>query len=126
MNPVVVIWILAIIISILIGRDVAKWALAKDTKLVEKKRAALVLAAELRKAGLVKIPLWLEDYALTNWQDAIVRIHDFAQLVVLAGNDAIIKELEGVYASVLAAKLATPEGRAYLKVQVAEAEKPAA
>lgn len=40
----------------------------------------------------------------------------------LLDSDAIIKELEQTYENVLARKLATPEGLAYIKAKIAEIE----
>ena len=44
----------------------------------------------------------------------------------LLDSDAIIKELEQTYENVLARKLATPEGLAYIKAKIAELEAPEA
>jgi hypothetical protein len=51
----------------------------------------------------------------------VEKIHDVCK-VVDAGSDAILKELEQTYENVLARKLATPEGLAYIKARIAEIE----
>ncbi len=125
MNPTVVIWILAVVCAILVGREVGKWLFAKNAKLMEKKRAAQVLAGKLRENGLRLLPALLEDFAVGDVQDMVERIHDVAK-VVEAGNEAIEKELAGVYERVLDAKLRQPEGLAFIKAKIATLEAPPA
>lgn len=121
MNPIVVIWILAVVVAVLVGREVGKWLFGENAKLMQKKRAAQVLAGKLRAAGLKWIPALLEDFAVGDVQDMVEKIHDLAKLVE-AGSDAIEKELETTYENVLAKKLASPEGLAYIKAKIAEIE----
>ena len=121
MNPTVVIWILAAVVAVLIGREVGKWLYGENTKLMAKKRAAQVLAAKLRDNGLKLLPALLEDFAVGDVQDMVEKIHDVAKLVE-SGSDAIEKELEQTYENVLARKLATPEGMALIKAKIAEIE----
>jgi hypothetical protein len=121
MNPTVVIWILAAVVAVLVGREVGKWLYGENTKLMAKKRAAQVLAAKLRDNGLKLLPSLLEDFAVGDVQDMVEKIHDVAKLVE-SGSDAIEKELEQTYENVLARKLATPEGMALIKAKIAEIE----
>jgi len=123
MNPIVVIWILAVVVAVLVGREVGKWLFGQNAKLQQKKRAAQVLAGKLRAAGLKWIPALLEDFAVGDVQDMVEKIHDLAKLVE-AGSDAIEKELETTYENVLARTLATPEGLALIKAKIAEIEGP--
>jgi len=51
----------------------------------------------------------------------VEKIHDVAKLID-SGSDAILRELEATYENVLAKKLATPEGLAYIKAKIAELE----
>jgi hypothetical protein len=67
------------------------------------------------------LPQLLEDFAVGDVQDMVEKIHDVCK-VVDAGSDAIVKELEQTYENVLAKKLATPEGLAYIKAKIAEIE----
>lgn len=121
MNPVAVIWILAVVVAILVGREVGKWMFGQNAKLMEKKRAAQVLASKLRENGLRLLPALLEDFAVGDVQDMVEKIHDVAKLVE-QGSDAIEKELEGVYERVLDAKLVKPEGLALIKAKIAVLE----
>ena len=121
MNPTVVIWILAAVVAVLVGREVGKRLFDVNAKLMAKKRAAQVLAAKLRDNGLKLLPSLLEDFAVGDVQDMVEKIHDVAKLVE-SGSDAIEKELEQTYENVLAKKLATPEGLAYIKARIAALE----
>jgi hypothetical protein len=79
------------------------------------------LAGILRDNGLRLLPALLEDFAVGDVQDMVEKIHDVCKIVD-AGSDAILKELEQTYENVLARKLATPEGLAYIKARIAEVE----
>jgi hypothetical protein len=121
MSPTLVIWILAVAVCVLVGRDLGKWLFGVDEKLLAKKRAAQKLAGVLRDNGLKLLPQLLEDFAVGDVHDLVEKVHDLAKLVD-AGSDAILKELEATYENVLAWKLATPEGLAYVKARIAEVE----
>ena len=111
MNPTVVIWILAAVVAVLVGREVGKWLFGENAKLMAKKRAAQVLAAKLRDNGLKLLPSLLEDFAVGDVQDMIEKIHDVAKLVE-SGSDAIEKELEQTYENVLDRR-SSPRPRAW-------------
>ena len=121
MNPILVIWILAILCAIFVGREIGRWLFGENTKLQTRKREAQVLAGKLRAAGLKWIPSLLEDFAVGDLQDMFEKIHDLSK-VAEAGSDAIEKELEGTYERVLDAKLQTPEGLAVVKAKIAVVE----
>ena len=121
MNPIVVIWILAAVACVLVGREIGKWLFGKNETLTAKKRSAQVLAIKLRAAGLKLLPSLLEDFAVGDVNDLLQKIHDTAKLVE-SGNDAIERELESTYESVLDKKLATPEGMALVKAKIAVIE----
>ncbi len=121
MTPTLVIWILAAAVAVLVGREVGKRLFDVNAKVMAKKRAAQVLAAKLRDNGLKLLPALLEDFAVGDVQDMVEKIHDVCK-VVDAGSDAIVKELEQTYENVLAKKLATPEGLAYIKARIVEIE----
>ena len=121
MNPTVVIWILAVVVAVLVGREVGKWLFGQNAELQKKKRAAQVLASKLRDNGLKLLPALLEDFAVGDVQDMVEKIHDVAKLVE-SGSDAIEKELEQTYENVLGKKLATPEGMALIKAKIADIE----
>ena len=122
MLPVIVLWVLAIVGCLVVGREVGKWLFGKNTKLHAAKRAAQALSIKLREFGLKLIPSLLDDLVVGDAYDMIEKIRDLSK-VVQVGNDAIVRELEATYERVLAVKLATPEGRAVIKAKLAEAEK---
>ncbi len=119
MNPLVVIWILSALVSLFVGFEVTKWALSASKKLQAKKRDAQKLAGKLREAGLKLIPTLLEDFVVGDWYDATERIHDIARVIEVGGDTAIMTELDGTFNSMLDAKLATPEGMAYIQAKIA-------
>jgi len=121
MNPIVVIWILAAVACVLVGREIGKWLFGKNEALTTKKRDAQVLAIKLRAVGLKLLPALLEDFAVGDVNDLLEKIHDLSKLVE-SGNDAIEKELESTYENVLDKKLATPEGMALVKAKIAVIE----
>lgn len=124
MNPMVVIWILAAVVCVLVGREVGKLMFGANEKLMAKKRDAQVLATKLRDNGLKLLPAILEDFAVGDVNDMLQRVHDVSKLIE-QGNDAIEKELEATYENVLAKKMATPEGMALIKAKIAAIEQPA-
>jgi len=125
MSPTLVIWILAVAVCVLVGRDLGKWLFGANEKLMAKKRAAQKLATVLRDNGLKLLPSLLDDFAVGDVHDMVEKIHDVAKLID-SGSDAILRELEATYENVLAKKLATPEGLAYIKAKIAELEAPEA
>lgn len=125
MSPTLVIWILAVAVCVLVGRDLGKWLFGANEKLMTKKRAAQKLATVLRDNGLKLLPSLLDDFAVGDVHDMVEKIHDVAKLID-SGSDAILRELEATYENVLARKLATPEGLAYIKAKIAEIETPPA
>jgi hypothetical protein len=64
----------------------------------------------------------LEDLVVGNVDDMLDRIRDLST-IAKSGDDAILKELNGTFDRVLAAKLCTAEGRAVVAAKLAEAEK---
>jgi len=124
MNPTLVIWILAAVVAVLLGREVGKWAYGASEKLAVKKRAAQKLSGRLREAGLKLIPSLLEDFAVGDVNDMLRRIEDVCKIID-AGSDAIEKELQSTFDAVLTKKLASPEGLAYIKGKALEAEQAA-
>ncbi len=125
MNPVAVIWILAVVVAVLVGREVGRWLFGQNAKLQETKKAAQVLATELRANGLRLIPSVLDDFVRADVADMIEKVHEVGKLVE-AGSDAIKRELQGVYERVLDAKLKQPEGLALIKAKIASLEAPPA
>ena len=126
MNPTVVIWILAAVACVLVGREIGKWLFGKERSVDgEEADRRKCWPMKLRTAGLKLLPALLEDFAVGDVNDLLEKIHDTAKLVE-SGNDAIEKELESTYENVLDKKLATPEGLALVKAKIAVIEAAAA
>ncbi len=121
MNLLYVCWMLSGVVSLFVGIVVVILLFGANQKLEARKRSAQALAAKLRAKGLVEIPALLDDYVVGDVRDAVERIHEFARLIEIGGDDAICKELDGTFAGMLAAKLATADGLAFVQAQVAAA-----
>lgn len=115
-------YVLVVLVCLVLGREVGKWLLDTRSKGSDVKRAALDLSIRLREFGLKLLPTLLEDLLVGNVADMIKRIHDL-NTIAKAGDDAIMRELNGTFEHVLAVKLSTVEGRAVVAAKLAEAEK---
>jgi len=93
-----------------------------DTKKEGRRRAANQLAGVLRSLGLKKTPEFLEDYGVGDYSGMAEKITDLAKLFV-NGQDAVVAEFSQVFDSVLAAKLSTETGRAYVAAKLEDATK---
>jgi hypothetical protein len=111
---------LAAMIAVLVGRDVAKWAMSKDTEIEDRRRAANKLASHLRVLGLSKIPEFLEDYGVGDYSGMADKLKRLVDLFT-SGEEHVIAEFDQVYSNVLSAKLKTPEGRTMLAAMLADA-----
>lgn len=101
---------------------VVKWPFTKDTETENRRRAAAKLAAMLQAAGLKKLPDFLIDYSVGDYSGMANKIHQLAEMF-LEGEEPVLAEVETVFGNVLAAKLATEEGRAYIAAKLAEVTK---
>jgi len=99
-----------------------KWFLSKDTEVEARRASAYELAKKLESYGLRHIPTIPAAYALGDYSGLVQKVVEVAR-IFLAGDEAIVKELDQTFDRVLSVKLATPEGIALLKAKLAEAEK---
>ena len=118
----VALWIGLAVVAVLVGKEVGKRLFAGKKNLTSLKRSSQTLAIALREHGLKRLPEVLEEFTVGDVDDLLTSIKDFAT-VVKAGNEAIVRELDGTFERMLGVKLRSPEGRAWLKAQLAEAEK---
>ncbi len=110
---------LAVVVAVLVGRDVAKWLFKKDTLVENRRRAAIHLSATLQAYGLKRLPDMLSDYAVGDYSGFAEKLHDFAKLVMTPGGEAaVVAEFDGVFANVLTKKLASEEGRALISAKL--------
>jgi len=99
---------------------VARYLFRADERVEDRRRAAAQLAGILRKYGLEKTPVFLESYAVGDYSQMGQDIVDLVKLF-LAGEKAVVAELEQVFNRVLTVKLQTEEGRAYVASLLGEA-----
>jgi hypothetical protein len=95
----------------------------KDTEKENRRRGAAKLAGVLRAQGLRKTPQFLEDYAVGDYSGMAETIKELVKLFVNDGSDAVVAEFSQVFESVLAAKLGTETGRAYVAAKLEDATK---
>lgn len=117
-----IMWVLAVLGCVLLGIEGGKLLFTGNEKLAAQKRALQQLSIKLREFGLRIIPDALDEFVLTDTHSLVEKLHDLS-LMVKGGDQAMIKELEATYESILNKKLLTPEGLALIKAKVAEAEK---
>lgn len=107
----------------LVGYLVAKFLFNKDTEIENRRRAAANLAATLQAYGLKKTPEFLIDYSVGDYSGMAVKIAKLAELFA-SGEKHVVEELDAVYERVLAAKLATEEGRALIAAKLGDSVQP--
>jgi len=101
---------------------IVAWAFKKDTEKEDRRRGAAKLASVLSRLGLKKIPEFLVDYSVGDYSGMTKKIADLAKLF-LDGQDAVLVEFEAVFDSLLAAKLSSETGRAYVAAKLTDAAK---
>jgi hypothetical protein len=111
--------------ALVVGKAGGQWLFGAKKDLTKSRRAAQTLAIALREAGLRKIPVALEQYAVGDLPDLLEGIQDLATLVK-SGSGPIMQELEKTFENALNVKLQSPEGRALIAAKLAEAVKIAA
>lgn len=119
LNTVVIVVLIAAV-----GFLGAKWLFKKDTEIENRRRGAARLAASLKAYGLVKIPEFLIDYSVGDYSGMAMKIKAYAEMF-LAGEEAVVKEFDGVFERVLAEKLKNEAGRALIASKLSDASNPA-
>jgi hypothetical protein len=100
---------------------VGKIAFKKDTEIENRRRGAGQLAISLGKYGLKRIPAFLVDYSVGDYSGCGKKIKDLAELF-LSGEEALVKEFDDVFKTVLFNKMQSVEGRAFVQAVLKEAE----
>jgi len=119
LNTVVIVVLIAAV-----GLLGAKWLFKKDTEIENRRRGAARLAAALKSYGLAKIPEFLIDYSVGDYSGMAMKIKAYAEMF-LAGEEAVVKEFDGVFERVLAEKLKSEAGRALIASKLSDASNPA-
>jgi len=118
----VLIWIAVAIACIVVGKYLGTWLFGAKKEVSGIKRAAQSLSISLREAGLKRIPAMLDEFVVGDADDLFNGLKDLA-LVLKAGNESIVKELDATFDRCLNAKLSTPEGRALVEAKLNDAKK---
>lgn len=113
-----------LVLIALVGFLGAKWLFKKDTEIENRRRGAARLAAALQSYGLRRIPEFLIDYSVGDYSGMAEKIRALAEMA-LAGESAVVQELDTVFDRVLVAKLNTEAGRALVAAKLADAVKAA-
>ncbi len=107
---------------VIVGVAFGKWAFGEDKKLKQRRELAIRLSALLQGYGLKRLPKILTAYAVADYAGMFEEVSDSVK-VFESGEEAVAKEFDSVFQSILDAKLKTPEGMAYLRAKIAEADK---
>jgi hypothetical protein len=92
-----------------------------DTKIENRRRAAMKLAQILRDWGLKRVPAFLEDYAVGDYSGMLSKIRDTVEL--MSDPKAVMLELEPVFETVLEQKLKDPAQRGPTLQRIEELKK---
>jgi len=114
--------VLVSVIACAVAVAVGKWLFQKDTEVENRRRSAAQLAGVLRSLGLRKTPEFLEDYAVGDYSGMAEKIKELVKLFI-NGEQAVVDEFSQVFDSVLAAKLKTETGRAFIAAKLEDATK---
>ncbi len=112
----------ALALLLLTGFGAVKWALKKDTKIENRRRAAAELASTLKSYGLVRTPDFLINYSVGDYSGMGESLIQLTKLF-LSGEEAVVKEFKQVFERCLEVKLRDEEGRAYIAMRLEQADK---
>lgn len=102
-----------------------KLFLKKDDDIERRREKAVDLVAALKEYGLHFTADVVKKYAVGDYSGIAHAIGDMVRLME-KGDDAVLQELDKAFKRVLAAKLATEEGRAFVQMATDEANAKAA
>ncbi len=114
--------VIVAIAVVIVGVALGKWAFGEDKKIKQRRELAIRLSALLQGYGLKRLPKVLTAYAVSDYAGMFEEVNDTVK-VFESGEEAVAKEFDAVFQSILDAKLKTPEGMAYLRAKIAEADK---
>jgi ribosomal protein L30/L7E len=114
--------VLLSVVAAAVAFFVGKFLFQKDTEVENRRRAAAKLAGTLRALGLRKTPEFLEDYAVGDYSGMAEKIKELVKLFA-NGEQGVVEEFSQVFDSVLAAKLKSESGRAFVAAKLEDAVK---
>lgn len=107
-------WLLVVILAgVLAGQAYFR----VDTKMEQRRRAAIQIAQVLSNLGLVETPKLLISFAVEDISGICEQLSKLADLLT-SHPDIVVKEFEAVYERVLDRKLADKEGRALIQAKL--------
>lgn len=115
--------VLVSIIGVAVAVYVGTWLFKVDTRLEELKRSLMVISARFRGVGLEKVPNFLDCIVVNDISGAVELGKELVKLFA-QGDVAVLSEFDKVFENVLAAKLKTESGRAYIAAKLEDAIKP--
>lgn len=113
-----------LVLVAIIGWLGAKWLFQKDTEVEDRRRGAAKLAGALQAYGLTKIPDFLVAYSVGDYSGMAMKIKALAEMF-MQGEAGVIAEFDQVFDKVLAEKLKSEAGRAFIAAKLADVVKPA-
>jgi hypothetical protein len=105
------------------GFFVVQFLFKQDTAREGRRRGAAQMALKLSELGLTKTPEFLIDYSVGDYSAMAAKLKDVGK-TFLAGDAAVIEEFGKLFERVLAAKLNSETGRAYIAAKLTDAAQP--
>lgn len=102
------------------GYFVVQFLFKQDTAREERRRGAAQMAMKLAELGLKKVPEFLVDYSVGDYSAMAAKLKDVGK-TFLAGEAAVIEEFAQIFDNVLAAKLKSETGRAFIAAKLTDA-----
>jgi len=99
-----------------------KWFFKKDTEVENRRRAAGHLAAELKALGFRELPEYFIDYSVGDYSSMLHKLAELAR-IFMAGEAAVLTELDDVFVKLLDIKLKTDDGRKFVRIKLEAAER---
>ncbi len=105
------------------GYKAVQFLYKQDTAREERRRGAAQMAIKLSELGLKKVPEFLIDYSVGDYSAIAAKVKDVGK-TFLAGESAVIEEFGQIFERVLAAKLKSETGRAFIAAKLGDAVLP--
>jgi hypothetical protein len=109
--------VLLCVVGAVVAYVVGKRLFRRDEKMEDARRAAAQIASTLSSLGLEKTPEFLMDWVVKDYSAMVEKMIDLAKLLT-SSPTAVTEEFGQVFDSVLASKLKTESGRAYIAAKL--------
>ena len=108
---------LVCVIALAVGFFVVQFLFKQDTAREERRRGAAQMAMKLSELGLRKVPEFLIDYSVGDYSAMAAKVKNVGS-TFLAGEAAVIEEFAKIFDNVLAVKLKSETGRAFIAAKL--------